>query len=197
MAHGFTYCWSDKSTAKVYVGVHKGLPEDGYICSSKTMLAEFKKRPSDFSRQILFSGNFDDCARFEVAIIRALFKTDSKTYYNRSVGKKILFDDSIKKKISDKAKNRKLTKEHLQKMLNGRLGKPGPRKGVLLSEEIKKKISEAKKGCCGHNAGRTFSDEVKKKMSEGQKKRAPFPLEHRQKLSISAKKDWQKRKAGE
>ena len=24
MANGFTYCWSDNATAKVYVGVHKG-----------------------------------------------------------------------------------------------------------------------------------------------------------------------------
>jgi hypothetical protein len=197
MAQGFTYCWSDSATAKVYVGVHKGFPEDGYICSSKTMLSEFKKRPSDFSRQILFVGNYEDCAKFEVSIIRALFKTDRNTYYNRSAGKKILFDDSIKKKISDKAKKRKLSIETIQKIQLAKQGQTSPRKGVSLSEETRKKISDAKKGCSGPNSGRKFSAEIKIKMSNGQKSRAPFPEEHRQKLSIAAKKNWQKRKAGE
>ena len=56
MANGFVYCWSDKKTAKVYVGIHSGSIDDGYICSSKTMLTEYKQRTTDFSRQILFVG---------------------------------------------------------------------------------------------------------------------------------------------
>jgi hypothetical protein len=41
MNTSFVYCWSDQKTAKVYVGMHKGTVNDGYICSSKHMLKAF------------------------------------------------------------------------------------------------------------------------------------------------------------
>jgi len=95
MANSFTYCWSDHKTAKVYVGVHLGNTDDGYVCSSKSMLKEYSDRPSDFTREILFEGDYDICASFEKALISGLFKQDKNTFYNRSNGKKILFDDEI------------------------------------------------------------------------------------------------------
>ena len=194
MANGFTYCWSDHSTAKVYVGIHLGSPDDGYICSSKTMLSEYKARPLDFTREILFSGPYDMCATFEKAIINGLFKQDKSTFYNRSNGKKILFDDEIRKKMSVKSKGRKMPFGHLEKMLSARKGKPGPRNGVVLSDEIKKKISEARKGMISPNKGKIASAETRKKMSDSAKKKAPFSDEHKAKLSLAAKADWAKRK---
>lgn len=197
MAQGFTYCWSDHKHAKVYVGVHLGTPDDGYVCSSKIMLKEYKDRPQDFTREILFAGPYEECAKFETALISGLFKQDKNTFYNRSNGRKILFDDAIKSKISEKAKGRKMPDGHLEKMLAARAGKPGPRKGVKVSPETLKKMSESRMGCVGPNTGRKFSDDVKAKMSAGQKNRAPFPAEHRAKLSASIKAAWAKRKAGE
>ena len=35
MKEAFVYCWTDHKTNKLYVGVHKGSINDGYICSSK------------------------------------------------------------------------------------------------------------------------------------------------------------------
>ena len=195
MAQGFTYCWSDHKDAKVYVGVHLGLPDDGYVCSSKFMLKEYQERPQDFTREILFKGPYEECAKFETALIAGLFKQDKSTFYNRSNGRKILFDDAIRSKISEKAKGRKMPNGHLEKMLASREGKPGPRKGITLSKEARKKISDAKKGCASPNRGRKFSNEARKKMSEGQKNRAPFTEEHKAKLSAAAKADWAKRRA--
>jgi hypothetical protein len=36
-----------------YIGKHYGLPNDGYICSSKPMLRDYKKNPEHFKRRIL------------------------------------------------------------------------------------------------------------------------------------------------
>jgi hypothetical protein len=43
----FVYCWTDKITNKLYVGSHKGSPDDGYVCSGKYMLEESKKKMSE------------------------------------------------------------------------------------------------------------------------------------------------------
>ena len=184
-AQGFTYCWSDHLHAKVYVGVHLGDLDDGYVCSSKSMLAEYKARPQDYTREILFSGPFAMCAQFEKSLIAGLFKQSKDTFYNRSNGLKILFDDAIRDKIRQKALGRKMPKGQREKMMAGMAGRPGPRTGVVLSAETRQKISDAKKGCAGPNLGRKMSEETKAKMSLSQKLRAPFPAEHRAKLAAA------------
>jgi hypothetical protein len=192
MANGFTYCWSDHATSKVYVGVHKGDPDDGYICSSKSMLEEYAKRPDDFTRQILFAGPYDICSSYEIALIKGLMKTDYSTFYNRSAGKKILFNDEIKNKIREKATGRKMSEEAIE---NNRLAKLGNtfRKGSTHTEESKQKMSEAQKGRVSPNKGKKYSDEHKLKLSLAHKGKQ-MSDEHRLALSIAAKKDWAKRK---
>jgi NUMOD3 motif len=193
MAQGFTYCWSDHLTAKVYVGVHLGNPNDGYICSSKTMLSAYKNRPNDFTREILFSGYYDECAKFEISLIKGLFKTNPETYYNRSVGKKILFDDEIKNKMKSKAVGRKLSNLTIEKISKAKQGKTSPRKGISLSQEIKEKISKSKKGM---RVGYQHSQDAKEKMSLaklGKKQKTPSE-ETRIKLSQATKAYWEKRK---
>jgi hypothetical protein len=196
MAQGFTYCWSDNRDAKVYVGIHLGLPDDGYVCSSKAMLAQQKERPQDFTREILFSGPYEMCAKFERSLISGLFKQDKATFYNRSNGKKILLDEEIKNKMSVKATGRKLSDETKKKISLAKLGSVSPRKGVTLSSQTRQKISESKKGCDGYRGGRTHSEETKLKMSQSHKNLAPFTEDHKENLSAAAKADWVKRKAG-
>ena len=50
---GFIYLWYDKKRKMFYIGSHKGLINDGYVCSSKRMRAAYKRRPEDFKRKIL------------------------------------------------------------------------------------------------------------------------------------------------
>ena len=190
MATGFVYCWSDKKTAKVYVGVHRGCVDDGYVCSSKRMLSEYKQRPDDFSRQILFAGDYDICASYEVALIKGLFKTNKQTFYNRSAGKKILFDEDIKKKISQALVGNKngLNKPGPWK------GKSSPRKGQKHTEEAKKKMSETRLGRVSPNKGKTFSAEHREKLSLAHTGKV-ISEEHRKALSEASKKSWMKRKA--
>ncbi len=51
--NSFIYIWRNKITKQFYIGKHFGDIGDGYICSSKTMLKEYKANPSHFRRKIL------------------------------------------------------------------------------------------------------------------------------------------------
>lgn len=43
----FVYCWTDTKRNMLYVGKHKGDINDGYICSSKYFLSEYKNKTYD------------------------------------------------------------------------------------------------------------------------------------------------------
>lgn len=85
MSEAFVYCWSDFATNKLYVGSHKGTPEDGYICSSKPMMEEYTKRAQDFSRQILAFGTHSEMFIFEQAILRAANAHKDPGFYNQAI----------------------------------------------------------------------------------------------------------------
>lgn len=85
MSEAFVYRWTDFSTNKLYVGSHKGTPEDGYVCSSKLMLQEYKNRPQDFSREILAFGTHSDMYAFETAILKAAGADKDPGYYNQTL----------------------------------------------------------------------------------------------------------------
>jgi hypothetical protein len=205
MNDSFVYCWSDRETAKVYVGVHKGMTDDGYICSSKPMMAQYRERPTDFTRQIIATGTLNDCAVLEVAIIKQLLKVKD-TCYNRGAGKMIINDvhpmlgrsnkegskkasATVLRKMKEDPEYARITKENRS---NAKLGKPSPRKGVKLSEETKQKISKNNywNGKVGVNAGKKFSAEYIKKLSESHKGQI-VSVETRKKLSDAAKKQWE------
>ena len=68
----FVYCWTDIKTRKLYIGFHKGLDSDGYICSSKYMKTEYEKRPNDFTRQIIAHGSVSDMKHFEYVLLESV-----------------------------------------------------------------------------------------------------------------------------
>lgn len=84
----FVYCWTDWKTKMLYVGRHKGTPNDGYICSSMTMLKEYKSRPGDFTREILATGPYSVMISFEVAILTAANAAKDPMFYNKHNGSK-------------------------------------------------------------------------------------------------------------
>jgi hypothetical protein len=61
----FVYCWADHKTNNLYIGSHKGDPDDGYVCSYKYMMEEYNNRPSDFIRQIIATGTQENIRVFE------------------------------------------------------------------------------------------------------------------------------------
>lgn len=82
----FVYTWHDKSRDMLYIGVHKGSPEDGYICSSKLLLLEHAKRPKDFSRDVVYSGTWLSALQMEQDLIKICGAVKSPLYYNQACG---------------------------------------------------------------------------------------------------------------
>ena len=159
----FVYCWRNKSNRMQYVGWHKGTVDDGYVCSSKVMLSEYRKDPELFERQIIAFGSVKEMMELEHAILDFLDAANNDLYYNLHnagsfVNRKPLTTET-KRRISVALKGRKLSKEHrawISSFLAQRKRKP-------LSEESKAKIGASVRG----------------------KKRKPFTQEHKDKIRAS------------
>jgi hypothetical protein len=161
----FVYCWTDRATAKLYVGLHKGRTDDGYVCSSKHMLKAYEARPSDFSREILTVNTYDVCRTFEAAIIRAMF-AQNVSCYNLNVAGAIRYTEEIRKKISRTHKNKTISEAHRVAIREWNANKRSP-----ASQETKDKIRQKKLGV----KRAPFSEEWKARIAAGMKKRVNPP----------------------
>lgn len=143
---GFVYCWMDITKNKLYVGSHKGNPNDGYICSSKYMMEEYKKRPDDFVRQIIAEGVITDIRWLERRILESANAATDIYFYNRRNANEKWYctghTEKTKRKISEAWKNRP----------DG-----NPMKGRKHSEETKRKIGL-------QSAARLHTEETKRKI---------------------------------
>ena len=101
----FLYCWTDHINKMLYVGVHKGSDTDGYITSSKYFNAEYKKRPEDFTRQIIAQGVYKDIKLLESAILKSFNAAADPSFYNKSNSDGKFYcighGDDTRKKMSD------------------------------------------------------------------------------------------------
>jgi hypothetical protein len=166
MATGFVYCWTDRKNNMLYVGSHKGNIEDGYICSSKYMLEEYKKRPEDFSRKIIAEGEIEDIRKLETKILQSVNASVNEDFYNKHENDGFFFDGWKKGEMSSKhrfkislaKKGKNLSESHKKAIAdnNGRLGKTN-------SEDHKKALIESR-------IGSKHTENSKRKMSESRKK---------------------------
>lgn len=69
-----------------YVGFHKGRPDDGYVCSSKYMIDEYRANPSGFQRKIIAFGTADEMSALETKLLQEVDAANNDQYYNRSNG---------------------------------------------------------------------------------------------------------------
>lgn len=83
-AEAFVYCWTDHQHSMLYVGVHKGCQNDGYISSSKVFNEQYEKRKPDFTRQIISTGLFKDMIKLESNILKSVNAAKSPEFYNKS-----------------------------------------------------------------------------------------------------------------
>ena len=127
----FVYCWTDKTTNKLYVGSHRGPIDDGYVCSSKYMMREYNERPQDFSRQIVAQGSHADMRKFEAVILQSVNAKINEDFYNKHNNDGFYFDgwqkgqmsEEHRRKLSEARKKRfpeGITKEHAAKLHAGR-----------------------------------------------------------------------------
>ena len=172
--NSFVYKWTDTLTGKMYIGVHKGTINDGYVCSSRYMLDEYQKRPTDFIREILEYGTFESCIAKESMLLCEVNAAGNTHYYNQSNGDGKFFHigphtTETKRKIIEKKTGVPLSKEHKKKLSEIRRGKPKSEKhkqsiqkaliGHSVSDECREKLARYRKG-------RMLSTETKNKLSE-------------------------------
>lgn len=162
MTEAFVYCWTDHKSNKLYVGSHLGTVDDGYVCSSKPMMREYKKRPDDFTRQIVAHGTHEDCRKLEAKILDAVDAKMDESFYNMHNGNgdfywkgpRGSFSEEHRAKMAAAKRGRKISKEHAEKLHAGRKAKGNSpehaaaviasRLGTKHTEEAKAKMRAAK-----------------------------------------------------
>lgn len=182
----FVYCWTDHKTDKLYIGSHKGTQDDGYVCSSKLMLEQYKERPDDFTRQIIAEGLLPDIRKLEAKILDSFNVKEDAQFYNQHNGNGDFYckghSEKTKKQMSEAKKDkpqawvRTISKEHAEKLHKGR------RESKNSKEHINAIIK--------HHTGKKASLETRKKQSKSAKNRDSFTEEHRKNLSIKTKERW-------
>ena len=122
----FLYKWTDTKQNMFYIGVHKGTTDDGYICSSKILLEEYKKRPNDFKREILEFGTFEQVIEKETYLLKQIDAAQNKQYYNQHNGDGNFFckfhTEETKKIIQQKLKKHIKSKEHCKAISDSKKG---------------------------------------------------------------------------
>ena len=194
------YCWTDHATNRLYIGSHKGSITDGYVCSSKLMMEQYKKRPNDFTRQIVAEGEWSDIRRLEARLLNTFNARDDDQFYNQSNGNDKFYSrektEAHRKKISETLTGRKTgprseqTKQKMRKpkSIEHKMKFVGNQNaaGVIRSPEAIEKVRQA-------NLGRKNSPEAITNLTVGQKKRYENP---EQKLiqRDAAKRGWATRR---
>jgi len=169
----FTYIWHNLTNNRKYVGYHKGIPNDGYIASSKSdqFWSDFNNSEMEWHREIIFEGTKDECLLYEQNLLKNI-DFNSGEYYNMARGAEVIFTDEVREKIR-----------------NHHLGGSSGMKGKSHSEETKKKQSEALKG-------RILTEEHRQNLRKPKKNtenmKGPLTEEHKQALRDGIK---QKRKS--
>jgi hypothetical protein len=101
----FVYCWTNKKNKMLYVGIHKGSPEDGYVCSSNPMLEDYYSDPKSFSRQIIAVGMLKDMRKLESSILTSANAAKNPSFYNKNNNDGSFFCDGhseeTRKKMSE------------------------------------------------------------------------------------------------
>jgi len=195
MHEAFVYSWRNIITNQLYIGWHKGDVNDGYICSSKIVLQEYKNNPTIFERYIISRGTRDQMVSLEATLLKAVDAKNNNDYYNQHNGNgkfTLKFhSEEAKLKIGNGNRGNKrpdVIARNKSEFGNGR------------TEEHRRKLSERASTYVGDKNpmyGRNHSLESRKKMSDssiGKGKGIPKSTEHNLKNSIAMKELWRKRK---
>lgn len=85
----FLYCWTHNATGKWYVGSRTAPrcnPDDGYICSSKTVKEMIISDPNNWTREILMTGTTEEVMKAETELLNSANAKNDPMSYNRHNG---------------------------------------------------------------------------------------------------------------
>jgi len=151
---------------KSYIGVSKNLKTRlRNHRTSRMLVGRAFRKYGEPKIKILYKGKLQKCLDKEIQFIRE-FDTLSPNGYNLTSGGEGLFNPSeeVRMKLSNSAKNQDITKFQTAG-IEARRGKPGPRKGKIVSLESRRLMSKAKLGNIPWNKGRSWTEEERKKLS--------------------------------
>ena len=165
-AEAFVYCWTNTQNNMLYIGVHKGTPDDGYVCSSKIMLEEYKRSPQNFKRVILTSGSIDDMRAMESTILKSVDAANNPRYYNQHNSDGTFFCDGhseeTRKKMSATWKRRGNYNCSHDKAIAGWIGKTHSEDSKRYMRESAKKHSKNRSAAMTLNNPMKNPDSIKK-----------------------------------
>jgi len=159
----FVYIWICKETSRVYIGKHKGHPDDGYICSSKSdqFWNDFNNSDYTWTRKIVFCGTNEEAIEEETKLLQLGGMFRYEYLYNNNAAGAIVHTPEVRAKMSKSLKGRDCYWL----------------RGVKMSDETKAKLSKAKTGkkmtpeqCAANSAankGRKLTEEHKRNISKG------------------------------
>ena len=146
MNEAFVYKWTNSTNGMIYVGYHKGDPSDGYVCSSKYFLAEYKQDPSIFTREILAYGTTREMVDLETKILKENDAGKNPEFYNKHCNNGqyvVSHTEETKAKMSashmGKMRSDEFRENRRQYMLTN-----NPYKGKKHSEETRAKMRKPK-----------------------------------------------------
>lgn len=176
MEQAYVYMWKEVATDKWYIGsrTRKGChPEDGYICSSKTVKPLIEANPDGWTRKILFVGNPKRAIEIESFVLINMRAKESDMSYN-------LHNQNMKwtrtgcKDSEEVRKKKSFARLGEKNPSFGKRGKLSPNLGRKnpMKPETKAKLSASLKGKLAWNKG---------------VKMPPMTDEQRQKISVALK----------
>jgi hypothetical protein len=213
----YLYKWTNLTTNKWYIGsrAKRGChPDDGYICSSRTVKPMILENKEQWTRDILCLGTPEYIVDLETRLLTALDAKNDPMSYNQHNGDGKFTSAGVAPWNKGKGRptgkpawNRGLTKANnpsVAKMSASLQGRDAPNKGKAMSakqrltlterhrnrtEETSKKISDAL-------TGRKLTEEQKQKLSLAHKGKQQSP-EHIAKRAQARRDFYAKKKAPE
>lgn len=181
----FVYSWTNTETNQLYIGSHKGTPDDGYVCSSKVMLEDYMRDRSVFTRQIIATGSYEDMRAFEATLLDAVDAKRDPQFYNQTNGNG---DFYLKRQ----------TVESRRKISESKTGKARPDVAER-NRTVRQGAVNLQRDLSGENNpmyDKKHSEESLKKMSLNSKGkgRQPKSPEHKEKIRQAAILRWKKKR---
>jgi hypothetical protein len=189
----YLYKWTNTETNRWYIGsrTKRGChPNDGYICSSRTVKPLILEHKEQWTRTILCLGTPEYILALETRLLTAVDAKNDPLSYNQhngdgkftSLGRPCTFkgkklgpqslEACLKRSIAMKGKNKgktpwnkgkKLTKEHLANRQASRKDYTAWNKGLTLTDEKYKVAGRKNKGKTAWNKGKSPTPEAEAK----------------------------------
>jgi len=162
----YLYRWTELSTGKWYEGSRtaKGCsPDDGYICSSKSVKPMILENPINWIKQILVIGEPKFIRELETKRLRQLDAKNNPMSYNKCNAHIDPGNKLGRKESSETRKRKSIARQGDKNPMYGKTGEKCPHFGKKLSQDWRDNISAAVKNY-NSNRPKTHNQNISKSL---------------------------------